>query len=111
MRKLIINKRIIFIDIPPIYKIPDRQEEICKLCEDTFFEGVRNGTQHFMCEGGRCEEAEELYMDYKLDEAIEWFNSLSWNETNRLAIKYNYRDNPLDVPENILKIYDSECGK
>ena len=37
------------------------QNEICRMCENKFFNGNASSSYHFMCEGRRCEDAYEIF--------------------------------------------------
>ena len=41
----------------------DIQKIMCRDCEIYFFDGQSHMSQHFMCEGCKCEEAFELLQD------------------------------------------------
>lgn len=43
------------------------QDEMCDLCEK-YILGCKSNTSTFLCEGSRCEEAEELYWEIKEEE-------------------------------------------
>jgi len=39
------------------------QEEICRYCSDRFYDGAANTSPHYLCEGNRCEQAREEYLE------------------------------------------------
>lgn len=39
------------------------QEELCEYCKDTFFDGSVNSGPWNLCEGAKCDEAREMYLD------------------------------------------------
>lgn len=50
------------------------QDELCEYCKDNIYEGSVNTGPHNLCEGSRCEEAKEMYLDDNLPEKRYKFN-------------------------------------
>ncbi len=46
------------------------QEEMCEMCEIHIL-GCSSMSSHFMCEGSRCEDAHDLFIDNYLDQLIQ----------------------------------------
>lgn len=51
-------------------EIEKNQDEICALCINQFYEGSVNTSQYDLCEGARCEEATEMFIEQSRDENI-----------------------------------------
>ena len=41
----------------------DQKDEVCDICKDIFFNGHVNTGPHNLCEGAKCEEAFEMYIE------------------------------------------------
>ena len=44
------------------------QEEICAFCSDKYYDGAVNSNPFYLCEGSKCDQAREEYMELFIDD-------------------------------------------
>lgn len=75
------------------YKEPLDQEEVCKFCEKHLYNGSVNTGQHNLCEGRKCKEATEMYLEQKESELDIWLRETKAKNLSLEKLEYLIRWN------------------